>query len=107
VGRRGRVPATWSPEETHDPAQNVPPSGPLQKNAGYWYQKTTSKYPAPHFSPGAYLLWVRPGQTPSSTGPHRSLTPRFRALADLFTEVGAQEGACTKAWPFSYEEIEP
>lgn len=64
------------------------------KNAGYWYNGRTG---AP-FSPGAYY-WVG-----GNTRFYGASMPRFRASD--FTEV-EHMGGRSKAWPFSYEDLEP
>jgi choline dehydrogenase-like flavoprotein len=78
--------------ENHDPAQMYLKG--RYKNAGYWYDGITG---AP-FAPGAYY-WVG-----GNTKFYGASLPRFRRSD--FTEVEHQEGT-SKAWPFTYEEIEP
>lgn len=78
--------------ENHDPAQMYLKG--RYKNAGYWYDGSTG---AP-FAPGAYY-WVG-----GNTKFYGASLPRFRRSD--FTEVEHQEGT-SRAWPFTYEEIEP
>ena len=64
------------------------------KNAGCWYDGHTG---AP-FSPGVYY-WVG-----GNTKFYGAALPRFRRSD--FAEVAHQEGR-SRAWPFSYEDLEP
>src|SRR5882724_3635130 len=64
------------------------------KNAGHWYDGHTGR----PFAPGTYY-WVG-----GNTRFYGASLPRFRRSD--FTEVQHQEGT-SKAWPFTYEEIEP
>ncbi|WP_433502651.1 GMC oxidoreductase [Pseudonocardia halophobica] len=64
------------------------------KNAGYWYDGRTGE----PFAPGTYY-WVG-----GNTKFYGASLPRFRCSD--FTEVEHQEGV-SKAWPFSYEDLEP
>lgn len=64
------------------------------KNAGLWYNARTGE----PFSPGTYY-WVG-----GNTKFYGASLPRFRRSD--FTEVEHQEGV-SRAWPFSYEDLEP
>ncbi|MCU1681512.1 MAG: dehydrogenase [Amycolatopsis sp.] len=64
------------------------------KNAGLWYDGRTGE----PFEPGAYY-WVG-----GNTKFYGASLPRFRRSD--FVEVKHQEGR-TRAWPFSYDDLEP
>ncbi|MCP9950929.1 GMC oxidoreductase [Actinomadura madurae] len=78
--------------ENHDPVHMYLKG--RYKNAGYWYDGRTGK----PFAPGTYY-WVG-----GNTRFYGASLPRFRRSD--FTEVEHQEGR-SKAWPFSYEDLEP
>ena len=78
--------------QNHDPRQMYIEG--RYKTAGYWYNGKTGEA----FSPGVYY-WVG-----GNTRFYGASLPRFRRSD--FEEVEHQEGT-SKAWPFSYDDLEP